>query len=867
MAKHDIRANEIQLRKLLGISGSTILSADKIAYTEEKDLDNLDLVYWKKVQDLFLEIPDLFVGLFDSFEDLEEISIEDIPEGGYAFVGSIGVFEVYFYDSTNEAWKKSLTDEDLSGFQALSEKGQPDGYASLDGTGRVPASQLPSFVDDVLEFANLASFPVTGETGKIYIALDTNKTYRWGGTVYVEISEGVVLGETSTTAYRGDRGKIAYDYSQIGHLPLTGGTVASSGSVNTLNINHASGSGLALNVIKGGNGEGLRVEKTGGSGNAATIIGGNLEAPTFVKTGGLSSQFLKADGSVDAGVYALDNLVVKLAGDQTITGTKTFNANLVLGSASALRIVQSSGFGVPADGTSAIDAINTAFVFAVGLPTIGGVSQSKEFRLETSGLTNNTNRVYTMPNADGTLALLSDLGAYVTLSGTETITGQKTFNATQIFNSTIIIESLGSGYKRTQIQNIAGVQATAANNLFSFNSNNNLFITKSSSVSGSGFELAWNNTTPRTYTLPDSSGTLALSNSISGTTNFLAKFTAGGTVGDSAVFDNGTNVGIGTTSPARTLHVLGQTGIGTVLKLEGASGTTTYLQLAYNGATNSQSGYIAYDSSSNMSLFTNDTERMRITSVGNVGIGTTSPSAKLDVNGDIYSNTRILADIFGGYSGGDVRLTTNTGGTANLLFQTANTERMRITSGGNVLIGSTSAISTRQELRIGGNEAGSRISMGLNGTNFSSLVTDSGGNLVLANEYNDSAIKLFIINYNNGVYLTQSATSWTANSDERLKDINGTIENAVDKLLTLRAVNFSWKKDENKKEVLGLIAQEVEKVFPQIIDKNKILNQKYDIQDETEYLGVRYTELIPVLIKAIQEQQIQIKELKSLINK
>lgn len=71
-------------------------------------------------------------------------------------------------------------------------KGIAGGYASLDGTGKVPAVQLPSYVDDVLEFANLAAFPVTGETGKIYVALDTNKTYRWSGSIYVEISPSAV---------------------------------------------------------------------------------------------------------------------------------------------------------------------------------------------------------------------------------------------------------------------------------------------------------------------------------------------------------------------------------------------------------------------------------------------------------------------------------------------------------------------------------------------------------------------------------------------------------------------------------------------------------------------------------------------------
>lgn len=80
--------------------------------------------------------------------------------------------------------------------------------------GKVPASQLPSYVDDVLEYANFAAFPATGESGKIYVALDTNKTYRWSGSAYVEISASLALGETSSTAYRGDRGKIAYDHSQ-----------------------------------------------------------------------------------------------------------------------------------------------------------------------------------------------------------------------------------------------------------------------------------------------------------------------------------------------------------------------------------------------------------------------------------------------------------------------------------------------------------------------------------------------------------------------------------------------------------------------------------------------------------------------------
>lgn len=81
-------------------------------------------------------------------------------------------------------------------------------------TGTIPQSILPSYVDDVLEYENLAAFPKTGESGKIYVADDTNKTYRWSGTAYVEISASLALGTTSSTAFRGDYGDTAYAHAQ-----------------------------------------------------------------------------------------------------------------------------------------------------------------------------------------------------------------------------------------------------------------------------------------------------------------------------------------------------------------------------------------------------------------------------------------------------------------------------------------------------------------------------------------------------------------------------------------------------------------------------------------------------------------------------
>lgn len=99
------------------------------------------------------------------------------------------------------------------GSAAYMAAGSAGGVATLDTEGKVPSSQLPSYVDDVVEYSSQSAFPATGETGKIYVATDTNKTYRWSGSAYVEISASLALGETSSTAYRGDRGKTAYDHA------------------------------------------------------------------------------------------------------------------------------------------------------------------------------------------------------------------------------------------------------------------------------------------------------------------------------------------------------------------------------------------------------------------------------------------------------------------------------------------------------------------------------------------------------------------------------------------------------------------------------------------------------------------------------
>ena len=112
-------------------------------------------------------------------------------------------------------------------FVLSEDKGIANGVAELDANGLILSKQLPSYVDDVIEgYLNDNKFykepehitEITEETGKIYIDLISNKTYRWSGSAFAIISETIALGETSSTAYRGDRGKAAYEHSQTAQI-------------------------------------------------------------------------------------------------------------------------------------------------------------------------------------------------------------------------------------------------------------------------------------------------------------------------------------------------------------------------------------------------------------------------------------------------------------------------------------------------------------------------------------------------------------------------------------------------------------------------------------------------------------------------
>lgn len=195
-------------------------------------IDDLDDKIDKEIADREAEIDRIenkFDGVTDELEAVLQKEIEDRKAGDTTITNSLNAF--------------------------ISTKGQPSGLAELDSTGKVPAAQLPSYVDDVLEFSTKAQFPQTGETGKIYVAKDTNLTYRWTGTQYLEISQSLALGETPSTAYPGDKGKANRDALNSMPTKLTSylTPTTSTGELVKINYKYAAKDGLNYGPLQDDN--------------------------------------------------------------------------------------------------------------------------------------------------------------------------------------------------------------------------------------------------------------------------------------------------------------------------------------------------------------------------------------------------------------------------------------------------------------------------------------------------------------------------------------------------------------------------------------------------------------------------------------
>lgn len=221
------------LKDILGIEGESLDSKylanlkDLLSFTEGyvkdqklKDLfssieETLQEDIRQAISELQDELNEFKNSVSDTFDDVSS-SLEDlnfnVSLNSEAITGIeeyLLVLEENFVGITNDLYQELNTlREDYNTFVTSinNRLGRPNGIATLNENGVVPASQLPSYVDDVLEYSSYSAFPTEGSTGIIYVTLDDNKTYRWSGSTYVEISKSLGLGETASTAFPGNRG-------------------------------------------------------------------------------------------------------------------------------------------------------------------------------------------------------------------------------------------------------------------------------------------------------------------------------------------------------------------------------------------------------------------------------------------------------------------------------------------------------------------------------------------------------------------------------------------------------------------------------------------------------------------------------------
>jgi uncharacterized protein YaiE (UPF0345 family) len=317
------------------------------------------------------------------------------------------------------------------------------------------------------------------------------------------------------------------------------------------------------------------------------------------------------------------------------------------------------------------------------------------------------------------------------------------------------------------------------------------------------------------------------------------------------------NVSIGTTGGSYKLNVTSSS-----IALQLTTSTSTKSSPAFNSldgavdlcvtaAGGDGFSYIGNFSNHPLTFGTNNTERMRITSAGDVGIGTSSPSGKLHVLGS--GGTRTITADTTGYAaslsrstGGDFYVGINdSAGTAfgstaysralwadgayPMVFATNSTERMRITSSGNLLVGTTSFVYTA----AGTNISGGQINIGSAGTGGATLMNFGNGNGAVGS-----------------ITVSGTTTSYNINSDYRLKDITGRLTGYKERIMALQPKQGSWKVDGS--EFKGFVAHEFAEQYPTAVSGKK---DAVDAEGKPQYQGMQAggSETIADLVALVQE--------------
>jgi hypothetical protein len=840
--------------------------------------------------------------------------------------------------------------------------GAANGVATLGGDGKVPSNQLPSYVDDVVEVANFAALPAIGETGKIYITLDNNKVYRWTGSTYVEIAaNNAVWGAiTGTLSNQTD-----LQNALNAKVPYTGATANVNLGTYTLlaaQIKATSSAGLSINANSGtqiadlGAGGGANMTLFGGLTGTSASFSSSVTGNTIVKSGGTSSQFLKADGSVDSSTYlttsSASSTYVPYTGATTNVdlGTNTFASQNIYVNGNNTTNFGFLGFK-QIGGSGSTGQSGYTSIYAVGQTDLyfnynTGSTTYRKARFSSVLIGDNTEKLYYLPASDGTLALTSQLHDAVTIG-----TANGLSLSGQVLSLALSSTSTNGALSSTDWNTFNGKQAALSGTGFvkisgtTISYDNSTYLTTSAAAStylpltggtltgqltinrasGTGLQVASDNViitaatgfgSPRqlVFTCGNGATTTLEAKGFGGNyiTDFNIKtYNSSGTAFNVFFGDSAGNVGIGTDTPLSRLQVVAT---GTILRLGEASGTTGKqllfgvdsasgrgeIQAVWQGTSNTPLGLnvaggnvligtttdngsklnvngtgtfsgsvtfgsdlftyanggiffsgaatytsgIFQQSGGTLALQTGSTPRLQITSGGNVGIGTSSPLnitnfTSLQVNGVnsglimVSNNANIRGHLY--VNSGGVQI----GSTSNDLvsFNTNDSEKMRITSGGIVCVKRTSAPSSAYSMAI---QETIMMAVSVNGNNMVNFFNQGDG-------------------YVASIVVNNSTVIYGVGSDYRLKedykDFNG-----LEKLSAIKVYDFKYKIDGYRME--GVIAHELQEVVPYAVTGFKD-EKNNDGTDKIQ--NVDYSKIVPILVKAIQEQQAQIEELKAKI--
>jgi hypothetical protein len=377
----------------------------------------------------------------------------------------------------------------------------------------------------------------------------------------------------------------------------------------------------------------------------------------------------------------------------------------------------------------------------------------------------------------------------------------------------------------------------------------NLVIYQSSGETGITIATA-TNTTGALYFADGTTGSQAYQGGIAYSHGAeILNLVAGGT-NKMTVTSTG-NVGIGTSSPSQPLTV-SKAGDLYIQVNNSSAGFNTYL------GTYTNESRIVCDGAKPIAFFVNGSRVVDFANGGNVGIGTSSPSAKLEVihgnvsqgNGVSFGRTASQSWDFWGDSGANVLYSKGnfaiigTSDSQDLSFRTNNTDRMRIGASGRVLINRTSSASTNGRLDILRSSGEHCINCEVAGTASSTLVGFFNGN-----------------GFVGGINTSGSATSYNTSSDYRLKENVDYDFTALDRVAQLKPARFNFIADADT-TVDGFIAHEVQDIVPEAVTGEK---DAVDDEGNPEYQGIDQSKLVPLLTKAIQEQQTIIDDLKTRI--